>query len=72
MFCSYMEFIEKSGELNDMRNYPQLEKKSNSIGYHVSKVVFRGYYASPALQTTHDHAIQARTRLKIAVSTFCN
>ena len=67
-FCRYMEFMEKSGELNDLKNYPQLKERCKAIGYEVSKVVFRGYYAAPKLQETHDSAIAARTRIKIEVS----
>ncbi len=63
-----MEFIEKSGELNDLRNYPQLTERCKMIGYEISKVVFRGYFASPVLQSMHDNAIKARTRMMIDVS----
>ena len=63
-----MEFIENSGELNDLKNYPQLQERCKTIGYDVSKAVFRGYYAAPKLQETHDSAIAARTRIKIEVS----
>ena len=62
-----MEFIEKSGELNELTNYRQLTERCKVIGAEVSKVVFRGYYASPKLQHMHDNAIQARTRLKMEV-----
>ena len=37
------------------------------IGYEVSKVVFRGYYASEQLQCMHDGAIEARVKLKLEV-----
>ena len=37
------------------------------IGFEVTKVVFRGYYASPKLQALHDTAIQTRTQLKLNV-----
>ena len=64
----YLEFIEKSGDLNDLCNYPQLLERCKIIGYNISKVVFRGYYASPTLQAMHDNAIEKRTKLRIAVS----
>ena len=70
-FCSkltYMEFIERSDQLNEMSNYPQLTERCAHIGYTVSKVVFRGYYASPKLQEMHDNTIMSRNKLKIAVS----
>ena len=64
---SYMEFMEKSADLNLLENYPQLMERCRVIGYEVSKVVFRGYYASPKLQEMHDHSITSRTKLKLAV-----
>ncbi|KAL3847254.1 hypothetical protein ACJMK2_018175 [Sinanodonta woodiana] len=63
---SYVEFIEHSGELNLLSSYPQLMERSKQIGYEVSKVVFRGYYAHEKLQKLHDGAIETRTKLKIA------
>ena len=65
---SYIEFIEHSVELNDLSSFPQLTERSKSIGYNVSKVVFRGYFAHDKLQKLHDGAIELRTKLKIAVS----
>ena len=62
-----MEFMEKSADLNLLENYPQLMERCRVIGYEVSKVVFRGYYASPKLQEMHDHSITSRTKLKLAV-----
>ena len=67
-----MEFIEKSNELNDVGKYPQLMQRCKHIGYEVSNVVFRGYYASPTLQDMHDSTITARNRLKIAVRHLLN
>ena len=49
-FFRYEEFIENSGHLNDLHNYPQLQERSKRIGYEISKVVFRGYHASDKLQ----------------------
>ncbi len=34
-------------------------------GFEVTKVVFRGYYASPKLQAMHDHSLEMRTKLKL-------
>lgn len=62
---SYTEFIERSAELNDLTNYPLLKDRCRMIGYEVSKVVFRGYYASEQLQRMHDGAIEARVKLKL-------
>lgn len=65
---SYIEFMERSSELNDLANYPQLMERSKKIGYEISKMVYRGYHAHPELQRIHDASIQTRTRLKLAVS----
>ncbi|XP_064638809.1 uncharacterized protein LOC135494610 [Lineus longissimus] len=66
---SYLEFIEKSSKLNELDNYPQLTSCAKRIGYEVSKVVFRGYFASEKLQKMHDSAIEKRTQLKIQYET---
>ena len=47
---SYDEFIDCSSKLNDIKNYPQLMDRSSTIGYEVTKVVFRGYHAGAKLQ----------------------
>jgi argininosuccinate synthase len=60
--------MEKSSELNDLANYPQLMERSKKIGYEISKMVYRGYHAHPELQRIHDSSIQTRTKLKLAVS----
>lgn len=65
---SYLEFIEKASKLNELNNYPQLTGCAKRMGYEVSKVVFRGYFASEKLQKMHDNAIEKRTQLKIQVS----
>ncbi|KAK3777728.1 hypothetical protein RRG08_021838 [Elysia crispata] len=62
---SYVEFIETASELNDLSNYPQLTERCKDIGYNVSKVVFRGYYAHDKLQRMHDMMITRRTNLRI-------
>lgn len=66
---SYLEFIEKSSNLNDLAIYPQLTACAKRIGYEISKVVFRGYFASDKLQKMHDNAIEKRTQLKIQYET---
>ncbi|ELU16707.1 hypothetical protein CAPTEDRAFT_223305 [Capitella teleta] len=68
-FINYMEFIERSSQLNDLNNYPQLQERCRVIGYVVSKVGFRGYHASPTLQSMHDVAIMKRTELKAEFET---
>ena len=47
---SYDEFIDSSSQLNELKNYPQLMERSGTIGYEVTKIVFRGYHAGDKLQ----------------------
>ncbi|KAK6989606.1 type II secretion system (T2SS) protein E N-terminal domain [Biomphalaria glabrata] len=62
---SYEEFIETASELNDLKNYKQLMERCPCIGYTVSKVVFRGYFAHEKLQKMHDMMIKRRTELRL-------
>ena len=62
---SYDEFIKQTNELNKMESYSQLVKRSQHIGYNITKVVYRGYDASSSLQATHDEAVQIRTNLRL-------
>ena len=48
-----------------MDSYNQLASRAKLIGYEISKVVYRGYEASQALQTTHDNAVQTRTHNRL-------
>ena len=48
-----------------MDTYSQLVTRSKRIGYHITKVVYRGYEASLSLQTTHDKAVQTRTHIRL-------
>ena len=45
--------------------YSQLQHRAEHIGYRISKVVYRGYVASPSLQATHDNAVSTRMSLKL-------
>jgi len=58
-------FKEKTERFNDLATYLQLTQRADSIGYHIAKVVYRGYHASDKLQQMHDQAIETRTRLKL-------
>lgn len=60
--------MEHSSDMNNLSSFPQLTERAKSIGYNISKVVFRGYFAHEKLQKLHDSAIEVRTKLKIAVS----
>ena len=62
-----MDFIDKSSLLNELSTYPRLVDRSDKIGYKITKVVFRGYLASPKLQQMHDSSIHSRTNLKLEV-----
>lgn len=62
-----MSFIESCHLLNNSETYPKLMERSKSIGFEITKIVFRGYFASPKLQEMHDNSIQARTNLKLQV-----
>merc|ERR1712110_240638 len=62
---SYEEFVENTQKLNDISTYKTLTSRAEMIGYNISKVVFRGFHSSDALQNMHDKAIQERTRLRL-------
>ena len=62
---TYLNFIEKCFLLNDLSEYPKLTERACQIGFEITKVVFRGYFASEKLQQMHDHSIQTRTCLKL-------
>ena len=47
---TYQEFLNQSHQLSKLESYPQLTSRSERIGFKVSKVVYRGYQASSALQ----------------------
>ncbi|CAN5473496.1 hypothetical protein BH09VER1_BH09VER1_26660 [soil metagenome] len=62
-------FKGKTDALNRLETYPQLLQRAEKIGYQISKVVYRGYYASEKLQAMHDGAIECRTRLHLEAET---
>ena len=62
---TYLEFIENCNLLNDIKNYKKMTERAVMIGFEVTKVVFRGYFASPKLQIMHDHSLEMRTKLKL-------
>eukprot|EP00118_Oscarella_pearsei_P003611 m.15066 g.15066 ORF g.15066 m.15066 type:complete len:406 (+) comp26142_c0_seq1:142-1359(+) len=65
---TYEQFLDKTGQLNVLEeSYPQLLARTKSIGYNVSKVVYRGYQAPPQLQRMHEDANRTRTQLKLSV-----
>lgn len=62
-------FKERTDRLNELDTYPQLGRRAETIGYRVTKIVYRGYEANKTLQAMHDDAIEARTRLKLEAET---
>merc|ERR1712045_22707 len=66
---SYEEFVENTQMLNDVSTYKTLTNRAEMIGYNISKVVFRGFHSSDALQNMHDKAIHERTRLRLEADT---
>merc|ERR1719297_676519 len=71
-FCSglsYEEFVDNTVAMNDIKTFSQLTTRAEMIGYKVSKVVFRGFHSSDALQSMHDKAIHERTRLRLEADT---
>jgi hypothetical protein len=65
----FARFKERTERLNELDTYPQLLRRAEAIGYRIGKIVYRGYEANGTLQTMHDDAIEARTRLKLEAET---
>merc|ERR1719410_2252741 len=55
--------------MNTLATFQQLTSRAEMIGYRVSKVVFREFHSSDALQAMHDKAIHERTRLRLEADT---
>merc|ERR1719430_950649 len=66
---SYEEFVQNTSQMNELSTFKQLTNRSLNIGYKISKVVFRGFHSSDALQNMHDKAIHERTRLRLEADT---
>ncbi len=62
---TYLSFIENCYQLNEMSTYAKLVERAAYLGYEVTKVVFRGYFAAPKLQHIHDKSVEMRTTLKL-------
>merc|ERR1719476_1151881 len=62
---SFEEFKASTERLNDLSSYSQLTSRAKSIGFEVTRVVFRGYGAPQRLQKMHDDAIERRTKLAL-------
>jgi hypothetical protein len=66
---SFESFKQNTGHLNDLSAYPQLTGRAAQCGYRINKVVYRGYGAPDRLQSMHDQAIEARTKLQLERAT---
>jgi hypothetical protein len=62
-------FKQHTDKLNDLATYKQLAERAQQCGYLITKVVYRGYGATDALQRMHDQAIESRTRLQLEKAT---
>merc|ERR1712008_390820 len=61
----FEEFKASTDNLNSLSSYSQLTSRAKSIGFEVTRVVFRGYGAPQRLQKMHDDAIERRTKLAL-------
>ncbi len=66
---SFEQFKDQAEKLNDLATYRQLVQRSDRVGYTITKVVYRGYFASQKLQAMHDNAIETRTKLQLESET---
>lgn len=65
----FEEFKKNTEKLNMTDTYKQLTSRAAQCGYHLDKVVYRGYGAPANLQKMHDEAIESRTRLQLERAT---
>lgn len=66
---TFEDFKKETGKLNELETYKQLTVRAAQNGYRINKVVYRGYDAPARLQTMHDQAIEARTKLQLERAT---
>lgn len=66
---SFESFKQNTSQLNDLDTYRQLTNRAGQCGYRINKVVYRGYGAPDRLQSMHDQAIEARTKLQLERAT---
>ncbi|HSN99283.1 MAG TPA: hypothetical protein VLS89_13400, partial [Candidatus Nanopelagicales bacterium] len=65
----FEDLKQNAEKLNDLATYKQLTGRADQCGYHIEKVVYRGYGAPASLQQMHDQAIESRTRLALERAT---
>lgn len=66
---TFNDFKEHVNQLNELDQFPNLVEGAESIGFKISKIVFRGYIASSSLQHMHDDSINERTKLVLEAET---
>ena len=66
---TFEEFKENVNHLNELEKYQNLLEGAQSIGFKISKIVFRGYIANDTLQKMHDNSINERTKLVLEAET---
>ncbi len=65
----FESFKANTDKLNEIETYRQLAVRASQCGYRINKVVYRGYGAPERLQSMHDQAIEARTKLQLERAT---
>lgn len=71
-FCAvrgYEEFVSETDKLSKLETFPQLTARAERSGFHISKVVFRGYHCSESLASMHSQAMEKRTKLRLQADT---
>jgi hypothetical protein len=71
-FCAvrgYEEFVSETDKLSKLETFPQLTARADRSGFHISKVVFRGYHCSESLASMHSQAMEKRTKLRLQADT---
>lgn len=66
---SFEDFKKDANELNGLSSYPNLSACAVRVGFHLSKILFRGYSATSRIQQMHDEAIHRRTELQLQKET---
>jgi len=54
--------LKDSEQLNRIETYHQINTRISSLGYELSKVIYRGYDASKALQRMHEKAYRLQCK----------
>eukprot|EP01124_Arcella_intermedia_P024263 TRINITY_DN4041_c0_g1_i1.p1 TRINITY_DN4041_c0_g1~~TRINITY_DN4041_c0_g1_i1.p1 ORF type:complete len:454 (-),score=118.71 TRINITY_DN4041_c0_g1_i1:35-1396(-) len=62
---TFDEFKRDSDQLNKVETYHQTHTRFSALGYDLTKVIYRGYDSSKALQHMHEMAIETRTQLRL-------